>query len=265
MSTQLPIAATIDGKVVPRSEVQKWETRRAKAVLKKFASRLGPRAIAEIAPDLDFAATLTADLNAQRAALLTLKCGLGHAGVYAMLRRDIVASERIARSAVAASRGRIVRSITQLAAPGVSAEAFTEWFNNLVIVDDEVNMIDAMPDHYLLRGLPDGRQEVVETTGGSPFATRFVVDYTKSESLSTPAAPDYPMQIAGQALLDDGLVLGGVRHQFRDIGGTMEALLTIEFPGLTPPSMVAAHRWHLAVEFSNWITAFDRTAAREQS
>jgi hypothetical protein len=56
-------------------------------------------------------------------------------------------------------------------------------------------------------------------------------------------------------MLDDGLVIIGVRHQVRDNGGAMEALLTVEFPGVTPPPLVAAHRWHLAVEFSNWIVA----------
>jgi hypothetical protein len=56
-------------------------------------------------------------------------------------------------------------------------------------------------------------------------------------------------------MLAAGLVIIGVRHQLRDNGGAMEALLTVEFPGVTPPPLVAAHRWHLAVEFSNWIVA----------
>ena len=52
-------------------------------------------------------------------------------------------------------------------------------------------------------------------------------------------------------MLDDGLVIIGVRPQVRDNGGAMDALLTVEFPGVTPPPLVPAHRWHLAVEFSN--------------
>lgn len=73
--------------------------------------------------------------------------------------------------------------------------------------------------------------------------------------LATPANPDYPIQIAGQALLDDGFVIGGVRHQLRDRDDALEALLTVEFPGVAPAALVAAHRWHLAVEFGNWIVA----------
>jgi hypothetical protein len=31
--------------------------------------------------------------------------------------------------------------------------------------------------------------------------------------------------------------------------------LCVEFPLLTAPHMIAAHRWHLACEFGNWIEA----------
>jgi hypothetical protein len=265
MAFEQTITATLNGTAVSRDEVHRYEARRAKAVIKKFVSRLGPLGIVEIAPDLDPATVLRADLRTQRDYLLDLKTGLGHAGMYAMLRREIAVSERITRATVAASRGRATHSVIEVSAPGVNADAFADWFNNLIVVNDEAAMNDAMADHYLLRGLPDGRQEVVETTGGSPSASRFLVDYTTADRLKVQPDPNYPIQIAGHAVLDDGLVIGGVRHQMRDRNGTLEALLTVEFPGLTPPPMVAAHRWHLAVEFSNWIEAFARTAHGPQS
>jgi hypothetical protein len=258
MTKQLSITAIINGKSVTRFEVQQWEAHRATVVLKKLASRLGSRAVAEIAPDLTIDAVLTADLDVQRGALVALKTGLGHAGIFAMFRRELAASERIARLAVAASRGRTAHSVTRLVASECSAAAFAAWFDRLTATNAEVDMIDACPDHYLLRGFPDGRQEVIETTGGSPIPTRFLVDYTKTEALSIPVHPDYPIQIAGQAVLDDGFTVGGVRHQFRDHNGAMEALLTVEFPGMFPTTFIAAHRWHLAVEFSNWIIASRR-------
>jgi hypothetical protein len=258
MTKQLSISAVINGKSITRFEVQQWEARRATVVLKKLASRLGSRAIAEIAPDLNIDAVITADLDRQRAALVVLKTGLGHAGMCAMLRRELAISERLARFAVAASRGRTAHSVSRLVALECSAAVFAEWFNGLTASNAEVDMINACPDHYLLRGLPDGRQEVIETTGGSPTPTRFLVDYTKTQALSIPVHPDYPVQIAGQAELDDGFTIGGVRHQFRDHGGAMEALLTVEFPRMFPPAFIAAHRWHLATEFSNWIIASRR-------
>lgn len=255
MTSDVVIRTFIDGRAVSRADVERWEARRAKAVLQKFGSRLGSRAVAEILPDVDLKAVVDAGLATQRDVLCALKSGLGHAGIYAMLRRELAVSERTARLAVAGSRGRKTYSTTRLVVDGVYAAQFGAWFDGLTATNDEDAMVRACPDHYLLRGLPDGRQEVVETTGGSPAATRFLVDYAAAASVSVPVKPDYPVQIAGCAVLDDGLVIGGVRHQFRDRDGAMEALLTVEFPGLFPGHMVAAHRWHLAVEFGNWITA----------
>ncbi|MFV8167242.1 hypothetical protein ACNQVK_34895 [Mycobacterium sp. 134] len=255
MTGDVVIQTFIDGREVSRSDVRRWEARRAKAVLAKLGSRLGRRAVAEILPDGDLHTVIDADLDAQREALCALKSGLGHAGIYAMLRHELAMSERVARIAVAGSRGRKAYSTTSLVVEGLSAAEFGAWFDDLTAANDEDAMVRACPDHYLLRGLPDGRQEVVETTGGSPTSTRFLVDYAAAESVSIPVKPDYPVQIAGRAVFDDGLVIGGVRHQFRDHDGAMEAVLAVEFPGLFPSRMIAAHRWHLAVEFGNWIIA----------
>lgn len=260
MSGTTPIiTADIDGEIATRLDVEHWERRRATAVLTKFTRRLGAHAISELLPGTSAESLRTVDLPAQRAALVALKSGLGHAGIYAMLRRELAISERTARLAVAASRGRTRHSVIRLTATDCSAIEFATWFNNLTTTNSEADMISACPDHYLLRGLADGRQEVVETTGGSPTATRFLVDYTRTEQVSVPADPDYPVQIVGQAVLDDGLAIGGVRHQFRDTADSMEALLTVEFPGVFPHSLITAHCWHLATEFSNWIIASQRS------
>lgn len=265
MSNAPIITAVIDGTSVPRISVERWEKHRATAVLKKFSRRLGQHAIAELLPGATFSSLLAADLPTQRAALVTLKTELGHAGIYAMLHRELAFAERTARLAVLASHGRTSVSVTRLQATGCAAETFADWFTNLTTNNAEVDMISACPDHYLLRGLSDGRQEVVETTGGSPTARRFLIDYSNTDQVSIPIDPDYPVQIVGQAVLDDGLAIGSVRHQFRNLDGAMEALLTVEFPGVFPTSFIAAHRWHLATEFSNWIVASQQPKPAESS
>ena len=121
-------------------------------------------------------------------------------------------------------------------------------------------MLGACPDHYIITKDKLGRQLVVETTGGSPLPARFTVDYDDVSSLSTQSDPAYPIQVAGVARLSDGLVVGGVRHQFRQEGIGFRALLTVEFPHASPGYMIAQHRWHLATEFSNWIEAAAKTA-----
>ncbi|MGV9822607.1 hypothetical protein [Nocardia xishanensis] len=255
MVDPIDIRAFVGGREVSRRQVREWEARRAAAVLAKFASRLGRLATSELMHDATIGELLGSPLDVQRSTLTTLKTELGHAGIYAMLKHEVAFSERVARTSVAMSRGRTKHAATCLEVPNYSAERFAAWFENLTISNAETDMVDACPDHYLLRGLPDGRQEVVETTGGSPAASRFLVDYSRTETLTIPADPAYPVQIAGSALLDDGLVIGGVRHQFRDRDGTLEALLTVQFPATVPARFIHQHQWHLACEFSNWMIA----------
>ncbi|MDA2893347.1 hypothetical protein PDG61_20705 [Mycolicibacterium sp. BiH015] len=253
--TALMLTARIGDHTHTLAEIQRWEAHRALRVLARLRRRLGHRAVVELLPDVDGVALTGADLTSQRAAIRAIKTGLGHAGIYALLQRDIAITERAARLAVTASRGKTAHSTTHLTAPGYSANAFVQWFDNLTAENNEAAMVEASPDHYLLRGLPDGRQEVVETTGGSPLATRFIVDYDHPDPGTVPADPRYPHQIVGRAVLDDGHIVGGVRHQFRNEGDTLHAHLTVEFPATFPQSIINAHRWHLASEFSNWITA----------
>ncbi|WP_336083013.1 hypothetical protein [Nocardia sp. SSK8] len=249
------IETTIGRREIPREQVLAWESRRADAVLGKLAARLGARGFGELLTGSSPGDLRGAPLAERRTALLAAKTQLGHAGIYAAFRRELALSERLARVGVAVSRGRAEYSVTWLRAPGLSAEQFAAWFGNLVVADDEIAMTDACPDHYLLRGLPDGRQEVVETTGGAPAATRFLVDYTRTDAVSIPVDPAYPIQIAGTAFLDDGLAIGGVRHQFRDRDGALEALLTVQFPASVPARLRHQHEWHLACEFGNWLIA----------
>lgn len=262
MTEPVEIRATVGEEKVSRAQVLGWEARRTKAVIGKLVSRLGPLGLTELLPDQTVDDVLRAPLDVQRHTLTAVKTRLGHAGVYAMLRHELAVSERMARVGVKASRGRTKHAVTHLEVPGYSAELFTEWFNNLTVDNAETDMVAACPDHYLLRGRADGRQEVVETTGGSPAASRFIVDYDQTDAVSIPISPGYPIQIAGRALLDDGLVIGGVRHQFRDRHGALEAKLTVQFPGTLPARLIREHQWHLAVEFSNWMIAAAPAAAK---
>ncbi|MFF0496524.1 hypothetical protein ACFYU5_08985 [Nocardia aobensis] len=265
MTETVQIRATVGTQNATREQVCAWESRRATAVLGKLSTRLGHLGMNEIMPERPLQELHTASLDEQRSALTTLKTRLGHAGIYALLRRELAFSERTSRIGVAASRGRTKHAFIRLEVPNYSADRFATWFNDLTTTNAETDMIDACPDHYLVRGLPDGRQEVVETTGGSPAATRFIIDYTASGTLTIPIDPAYPIQIAGQASLDDGLVIGGVRHQFRDRDGTLDALLTVQFPGTVPARLIRQHQWHLAAEFSNWITAAAPTAGTRRT
>ncbi|ADG78831.1 hypothetical protein [Tsukamurella paurometabola] len=247
------ITTSINNTVIEQGDIDAWESRRARAVVRKLARHLGQRGFREATGDnpANLVALPADDL---RAALTAAKLALGPVGTYAMLKRELAASERVAR--VGARQRRFAFAHTSIRVEDVSADGFARWFTSLVDEDRRVQMLSACPDHYLLRRTPSGHQEVVETTGGAPAASRFVVDYTATTGVAIPSDSTFPLQIAGEARLDDGPVIGGVRHQLRDRGGAMEASLSVQFPALTPRRLLRAHEWHLACEFGNWARAY---------
>ena len=232
------IEAIIDGRSFDRAAILAWEGRRMVAMRRKFG--LPPS---------------QAPIETQRRELLEAKLALGHDGLRAMLSGGLKWSERIARISAAMAGDKRKYSICELAVSEGSAEHFARWFDDRNNLDDEAAMLDAYPDHYIIARDVQGRQLVVETTGGSPLPSEFTVDYDDLSSLRSLADPAYPYQVAGVARLHDGLAIGGVRHQFRQEGVGFRALLTVEFPSTMLGYMIAQHRWHLACEFSNWIEA----------
>jgi hypothetical protein len=236
-SWPMSILAVVNGREVVRDEVLAWEARRIEAAARKLGLTVSTNRLSE-----------------RRAALLQAKLDLGPQHVEARLERDVRWAARIGRASNHPKHRRRV-SVCELRVSSGSAARFATWFQDRTRANDQEAMLAACPDHFVIRTLPDGRQEVLETTGGSPLASRFFVDYDDASTLITQPDSAFPVQIAGTAFMTDGLPVGGVRHQFRDNGDGFHARLTVEFPALTNPHMLAQHRWHLACEFSNWIEA----------
>lgn len=231
---EVPITTTIAGRQHRRADVLAWENRRIDAAARK----------------LGIAAPAKGPIAKRRIDWLGRKRDLGPAEIVRRLRRDLRAGDAFG---VAQSRvtGRRRASWTDLFVPGADAQGFLEWFTAATERSDEDAMLRANPDHFVIRTV-DGLQEVVETTGGSPFATRFTVDYDDVSSLVTPIDPAFPVRLDGVARAMKGLAIGGVRHQFRDEADGVHARVLVEFPFFVPPTVIRGHRWHLAAEFSNW-------------
>ena len=243
-ATPLAITAHIEGRPASRADVLAWESRRAANVAKKLGITL---------PSTDVA-TL-------REAIVERKLELGHDGIERLLARELRWSERAGQVGSALSRERRRDSTIELTAEAGTAELVPRWYANAITANDEVPLIAACPDHYVLRTRTDGAQEVIETTGGAPLAVRMFFDASDLRTLKTPADPAFPVQWTGVARNGRGVPLGGIRHQFRDETYGFHVRLTVEFPITTPPHMIRAHRWHLACEFSNWIEAANSSSA----
>jgi hypothetical protein len=236
MSTPV-ITTDIGGKAINRDEVLAWEDSRVTSVARKLGVHVP-----------------SGNIAMRREALLKTKVDLGADAIAARLNRETRLAAVVARTGGRVSHRRRVSSI-DLSVDGGTAEHFVHTFQRWSDTSDESAMLRACPDHFVIRTRHDGRQEVLERTGGSPLPSRFVIDYHDISSLITRADPRFPHQIAGVARTFEGVAIGGVRHQFRATRSGFHARLTVEFPLPTLGRMVAGHRWHLACEFSNWIEA----------
>lgn len=242
-SSEPTIKAVLAGRPVTREDVRTWETKR----MGKAAAKIGLPVPA-------------GELTRTRAAFADAKLDLDPDEVRRRLARDIRHADTAARTSTRLSRGRRVTSTCDLYVTGAGTAAeFVAWFSDTSRDDYAHSMIAANPDHFLIDTAPDGRQEVIETTGGSPLATRLLIDYSDTAEIITHRDPEFPLETSGVARTGKGLAIGGVRHEFRDHTDGFHAHLCVEFPRLTMPSMITQHRMHLACEFSNWITlAFAR-------
>lgn len=235
------LQVVIDGQTYDRAKVLEWEARRMSSVRRKMKLP-----------------TSVAPLEEQRRELADHKLWLGHDAIRKIISPGLWMSEKVSRISVALSGKSRRFSVCEIIVSEGSAKRFARWFDELTLHNNERDMIAACPDHYIISRDAAGRQLVIETTGGSPLPAEFTVDYSDVASLHVQPDPSYSHQVAGVARLADGLIIGGVRHQFRQEDAGFRALLTVEFPGRVPKRMIAAHRWHLAAEFCNWIEAAHR-------
>jgi len=185
-----------------------------------------------------------------RRALATLKARLGRQGLLDLLQPDLAASAKTLTACAASSDGQWRPAVTQLHAEGLSAAEFLAYFHS--IFDDSPQLVAAHPEHFVLAAT-DGGHQVVENLG--PYITDFRIAYISEDQTIGELVPDYPIRLAGTVALPDGTLIGHALHQFRDTGTGFDALLVIYFPAAAPEDLIEGHRQHLAVEFTNWITA----------
>lgn len=147
---------------------------------------------------------------------------------------------------------------TTIVVSHMTAEKISENLDAFMTGFDEKNRLinlSAYPEHYRLKPHGDVQLEVIETTGNAPVPTQLFITFHDESGIKTPAHVDYTHSSVGTARLKDGTMIGGVRHQFRDIAQGVEMKLLVEFPYLCPKRLVRAHEKHLAVEFCSWLHA----------
>ncbi|MFC7791019.1 hypothetical protein [Streptomyces cinereoruber] len=251
----LVLTAHIDGQPVERTAVLQWEARRLKVAAERLNHNLPAALTAELGALLGDSDGSVEHVPRDRQALADVKLQLGHEAIRDLLAADLAVSGPM--SVVAAATDAWSASKVQLSSTHGTAQGFLDWFNTRINGDDQRAMLVANPDHFLITSPRQGAQEVLEVTGGAMLASQFFIDYADNSNVPIPRDPICPVQTAGWARTSDGARIGAVRHQFRDNPqGGFTAQLAVCFPAALPPWMFTEHQWHLACEFSNWVSAY---------
>lgn len=156
------------------------------------------------------------------------------------------------------SFGKRKYSIVEIVINNINLEPieFSDRLNHIMLKNDKKYSklrIMACPDHYLILSTSENKQEVIETTGGSPFPSQFYITYGDEEGLQSKKDPTYDIQLTGAARDRNGTTIGGVRHQIKKEKNGLRVKLLVEFPVLVLNKMIREHQLHLMCEFSNWI------------
>lgn len=243
----------INGGVVSKSEIESWELRRARSVLGSLC-----RVLKVPHPN----SAPNADLAQVRRALVGVKQSVSRDAMRNALRRRTSISAFMTRLMLRVAGSRRKACVVEVMVRGSTAALVSRTIDALMNGDSAesraTNLL-ACPDHYLLEPCGD-ILEVIETTGGSPLPAQFFMRFDDESGLTTPRDAAFSHQSAGTARLQDGTVIGGVRHQFRDDGKDAFVRLLVEFPAGTPKRMISEHQMHLACEFSHWLSHVPLTA-----
>lgn len=255
---QLTLTSYLNGAPVNRDQVLQWEARRIQVVASRMTNKLPAYLVSDLEALVLRPPASIANIDQERNALADAKIRAGDTAMKSLVAADLLVSDPLATVAAATSFGHYSPSRTEVTSNRGTAEGFTNWFLNKSIVNfDERSMLVACPDHHFFAPLQPKGQNVMEETGGALIVSHFTINYDQPNTLpqSDIDAP-CPIRLAGMAVNGLGSTVGGVMHQFRNLDQGFHCKLAVYFPSTLPFWATAEHSWHLACEFSNWISAY---------
>lgn len=239
----------INGTVIPKKTIDDWEWKRIKKQA-HFLKRKG------ILTDDRFLSTQ--DLDHTRSELGRAKASYSPDRFRKLLKKRYTLGNLVSKIAVSLSMGKRKFCVTEFVIPQtkVTPAEMMESIEKIMLentADHLYKNLVSNPDHFVLIQTQGKVQEIIEFTGGSPLPTRFFGHYGKVEGLKSKLSNGYSVQLAGEAQLADGTVIGGMRHQAKTEDDGIRVKALVEFPALLPNYMIKQHQYHLACEFRQWI------------
>lgn len=255
-NTGLYIQTFIDDNEVAHDDILRWEARRIEVVKKRFQEGLFSL-LRQEAINFLFSPEVSIDnITAEREALVQTKLNMSHDARVRLVAPETTIAGAVTLLLLKALSGFTSSTIHMKSNRG-TAEGFRKWY--LSKISDERVMLQACPDHYALGTAFNLGQDVVETTGGSVLPSHFAINYEAKSDLPIVEAKGYPVQFNGPAYgHGTETVIGGTNHIMRSIpnNGGFELVPKVFFPNSVPNYLLEQHRWHLATEWVNWITAY---------
>ena len=234
----------IDGKELKTNEILDWEQKRVAVSVKLLEKKTKQKISAANAEEL-----------------ARVKEAIPQDKMRTLLKGQLSFAQFGTGIGVRLSRGKRKISVAEIDVDFCNAQTLRNMYDDMMLNNTKENLrscLRANPDHYLLRGDSETVQEVIEVAGGMPFVSRFFIHYGEFEGLQSKADADYPYQAAGISYLENGLAIGAVRHQMKDTDYGCHVKLAVEFPAMLPDKGIRAHQYHLACEFYNWFSEFER-------
>ena len=244
------LCVTIDGKEFTEQDIRCWENKRVQVSRKTLEKRLRKSIPVSDADEL-----------------ARFKAELSDNDILHAFRSELLFTKFCTGIVVRLSGNKRKFSITEIDIDFCNAETLHRMYDDMMLnntPDNRLFCLRANPDHYLLRGIGNNVQEVLEITGGLSVVSLFDICYSDFAGLRSPQEAEYPIQAAGVSYLKNGLAIGAVRHQMKDTEKGCHIKLTVEFPALMPNRNIRAHQHHLACEFFNWFTEFEKRRKERQ-
>ncbi|WP_301419814.1 hypothetical protein [Mammaliicoccus lentus] len=245
---------SINGNEVSINEVKKWEYKRMIATYKYLNKIDGITFNKNVDKYIK-----SKNKEALRKEIVNAKLNLGFENLRKVMKRRYTLGNNMSMIAEKLSFGKRKFSITEIyvAKSQLSPKEVMDSINNIMMEQTELHdkmNVNSNPDHYVLQGITPEIQEVIELTGGSPLPTRFFAYYYEESKLKSKMSTDYDIELPGVAKLENGTIIGGMRHQIKKENDGFRFKALVEFPGILPDSMIKKHQMHLACEFGHWLS-----------
>lgn len=184
------INVKIDGVDFPKESILKWEQEKTERMLWLLKKKLP--CDREITNAAEFAAW---------------KASIPEAKMRASIQRQNQFCAWATGIAVNLSRGKRKVSIAEIDVDFCDAKTLYAMFLETVLENTPENRacnLRANPEHFVLKGVDENTQEVIEISGGIPFPEQFFIRYGEEDGLVSKKEPGYPFQAAGVAFLKNG-------------------------------------------------------------